>query len=143
MFYRLGRFFLSGAFASDDLGAEWQKAKQWPDLLQTDAHMQLFAICLFFFIVLIFVLVSQWRSPRPSGVPVRVLGLAAGGINGFLIAYYLSPYLFSAAQATITLPSAEIRGVVTERQNIALVAFAFVTVMIVLGLYSASGARKK
>ena len=32
-FYRLGRFALSGGLSGDDPAAEWQKAKQLPDLV--------------------------------------------------------------------------------------------------------------
>jgi hypothetical protein len=46
-------------------------------------------------------------------------------------------------KTTIVLPSAELSKILTNRHNVALVLFVFVSIMIAFGLYNAGPARRK
>lgn len=142
-FYRLGRFALSGGITGDDPAGTWQKMKALPDLVSTPLSQQVLTLCLFFAILLIFYLVGQRSVPAGKTLVLRLLGVFAGAINGFLVAYFLSPYLLNVPKTTIVLPSAELSKILTNRHNVALVLFVFVSIMIAFGLYNAGPARRK
>jgi uncharacterized membrane protein required for colicin V production len=142
-FYRLGRFALSGGLFSDNPAAAWQAASNMPDLIRSPLEQQLFILITFFTIVLVFYLIGRRRIPLPKTLMLKVLGLVAGAINGFLVAYFLSPYLLSFPVTTVVLPSQELRKTLTASDNMALVLFVFVAIMIAFGLYNAGGSRKR
>jgi uncharacterized membrane protein required for colicin V production len=142
-FYRLGRFALSGGLFSDNPAAAWGEASSLPNLVRTTLHQQVLELVTFFTIVFIFYLIGRRNIPLAKTWTLKVLGLLAGAINGFVVAYYLSPYLLNVTQTTIVLPSQELRTTLTAKDNIALALFVFVAVMIAFGLYNAHGSRRR
>jgi len=142
-FYRLGRLVLTGGIFGDDPAAAWQEVRQLPDLVGSPTSQKVLEVAVFFVILLMAYLVGHYAVPVAKTFILRLLGLATGVINGFLVAYYLSPYLLNMSKTTIVLPSAELRETLTRRDNVALVLFVFVAVMIAFGLYNAGATKRK
>jgi len=136
--YKLLRFALTEGLTSGDPTAAWQNAKAWPDLIRTTADVQLLALGVFVVIVLLFYLWGQGRARPPQTGMSKLLGLVAGGINGFLIAYFLFPALLPKSTAVITLPSGQINATLGNRQTVALAIVIFTVLLIAFGLHSAS-----
>ena len=130
--YKLGHFAF--AAAGGDPGSAWQKAQLVPDLIQTPADLQFFAVLVFIGLVAISYLWGQSRVAAPSSLPSKVLGVLAGGINGFLVAYYVCPVLLPTSEAVITVPSGKINAALANSRTMALVAVLAVVVLIALGL---------
>ncbi len=143
LFFKLGRFALTGGLTSDDPMAAWEEARNQLDLVQGSAQEQFLVLVAFVLIVLVFYQWGQRRFPAPDAFMLRVLGLLAGGINGFLVAYYLLPLLFPTPTTVINVPTGELRATLTDGQTVAVVIVFFVIVLIGFGLYSASGAKKR
>jgi len=142
-FYRLGRFALSGGLFSDNPAAAWQATSAVGELVKSPRDQQVFTVVLFFAIVLLFFLIGRARIPVGKTVMLRVLGALTGAINGFLVAYYLSPYLLNVYETTVVVPSQELRKTLTAADNIALAVWVFIAVVIAFGLYNARGSRKR
>jgi len=137
--YKLGRF----AFAAidGDPGAAWQEAQLLPDLVRTPRDLQLASLAVFIGVVLICYLWGQTSIAAASSLPSRLLGLLAGGINGFLVAYYAFPILFPKSEAVITVPSGRINAALGSSRTMALVAVFIVVVVIALGLKASRAPR--
>jgi len=129
---KLGRFAF--AVIDSDPSTAWQKAQVSPDLIQTPADLQIVSLLLFVGLVLASYLWGHSQTAAPPSVPSKLLGVLAGGINGFLIAYYVFPILFPKSEAVITVPSATINQALRSSRTMALVAVLVVVVLIGLGL---------
>lgn len=142
-FYRLARFSLGGGLTADDPTAAWQKARELPNFVRTPADEQFLSVVVFAVIALLFYLWGQGRAATAHSLTSRVLGLLAGGINGFLVAYFLFPLIFPEPRAVITVPSGDISAALSSSQTIALAGVFFVVVLIAFGLHSASRSRRE
>jgi uncharacterized membrane protein required for colicin V production len=138
LFVKLGQLAFSGGLAGGDLGASWSKIREAESFIQTPDDMRLFGVALFLLMVALAYAIGQIRIQAPAGPVLRVLGLMAGGVNGFLIAFYLFPILFPKPTALIAVPSGQVQATLTSGSTIARVVLVFVVVLIALGLYSAS-----
>lgn len=136
--YKLGRFALTGGLTSGEPTAAWQDAKAWPDLIRTASDVQLLVAGVFGIIVLLFYLWGQIGVRPPQTGMSKLLGLVAGGINGFLVAYFLFPALLPQSKAVITLPSGQINATLSNRQTVALAIVVFTVLLIAFGLHNAS-----
>jgi uncharacterized membrane protein required for colicin V production len=140
-FYRLGRFALSGGLSADDPAAEWQKAKQLPDLIGGEAAINALVFCFFFLIVLLFVIIGQRRIQGPKTRVLQVLGAAVGAINGFLVASIILPRVVTGTTMTINVPTKEVTNALVDTGNIGLLVVFLVVTVIALGLHNASGKK--
>lgn len=143
LFFKLGRLALSGGFTADDPMSAWGQLRDQADLVQSPSQEQFLTLVVFVVIVLLFYQLGQQRIPPPEAFILRLLGLLAGGINGFLIAYYLLPLLFPTPTTVINVPTGELRAALNDSQTVAVVIVFFVVVLIGFGLYSASVSKKK
>jgi uncharacterized membrane protein required for colicin V production len=141
--YRVGRFALSGGLFAGDPTTAWASANSLPSIVNTPEAVQSVSLLVFVAVALAFYLLGQRAVPGGKSLPLRVLGLLAGGINGFLASYYLFPLVFSRPRAIIMVPGEQVKSTLNEPQNIALVAVFFVVVLIAFGLLSAGSSRKK
>jgi hypothetical protein len=142
-FYKLGHFALGGGLVGEDPTAAWRNVRDLPDLIRSPGDAQLLLLIVFVLIALIFYLWGQHGMPTPGAIMPKVLGLLAGGINGFLIAYFLFPLLFPQPATTITLPSTELNATLSSTRTLAWVAVFFVLVLIAFGLYGSTGPKRK
>ena len=129
--YRLGRFAL--AVVDSDPSNAWQEAQLLPDLIQTPEDLQFVSLLVFLGIILLCYLWGQSRIAAPFSLSSRVLGALAGGINGFLVAYYVFPILLKS-EAVIRVPGGEINAALGNSRTMALAAVFAVVVLIGLGL---------
>lgn len=136
--YKLARFALTGGLTSSEPTTAWQTAKAWPDLIRTPGDVQWLVVGFFGLVISLFYAWGQSRVRPPQTAISRFLGLVAGGINGFLVAYFLFPTLFPQPRAVITLPSGQINATLSNRQTIALAIVVFTVLLIAFGLQNAS-----
>ena len=141
--YRMMRFALRGGLTSDNPTDAWEQARRLPDLVKSQADVQLCGVVVFFLVVLVFYLVGQQYVAGPRSIILKLLGVFTGVVGGFLMAYYLIPIIFPEPQAVITLPSGQMQETLRRGETVAYVVAFFVAVLIALGLFSASGARKR
>lgn len=141
-FYRLARFALSGGLSGDNPAAAWQNAKSIPDLVQTPAQVRQLSLGVFAVVTLFVYLLGQQNLPDPRGVMPQLLGGLAGGINGFIVAYYLYPLVFSG-ETVISFPGVAVTNTLASGRTIALALVVFVVILIAFGLYNASGPGKR
>ena len=142
-FYKLGRLAMSGGLTSDNPMEAWQSVQQLPALVQTPEEIELLGMIIFLLVFGFFYLAGEKSFPAPGSMTLRILGLGLGVITGFLFIYYLMPILFYGSRMVITLPSGEVRNTLFEGQVPAKMAALFVFVLIVFGVYTASGAKKR
>lgn len=142
-FYKLGRFALSGGLTGDDPAAAWRAARELPDLIRTPTAQMWFIIGVFVAIVLFFYLWGEWYVAGAKGLVPMLLGLIAGGINGFLITYFIFPLLFEHPSMVITLPSQEVAATLSSSYTLAWVMVFFVVMLIAFGLYNAGRPKRK
>jgi|YNPNPStandDraft_1061719.scaffolds.fasta_scaffold66772_3 uncharacterized membrane protein required for colicin V production len=136
--YKLLRFALMGGLTSGGPAVSWQDAQAWPDLIRTAGDVQLLVVGVFGLIVLLFYVWGQGQVRPPQTGMSKLLGLVAGGINGFLVAYFLFPALLPQSKAVITLPGDQINAALSNRQTIALAIVVFTVLLIAFGLHKAS-----
>ncbi len=141
--FKLLRLALSGGLLSDNPAQAWQRIQSSPDLIRTAGDVQLLAVATFIGIVLLFNLFGQRRMGPSDSLVVHVMGAAAGIVNGFLMAYYLFPILFTKEEAVIRLPSGEVQDTLTNEQTIARMLALFVFLLIAFGLYTASASKHR
>ncbi|MFP3896296.1 MAG: CvpA family protein [Anaerolineales bacterium] len=142
-FHKLARLALSGGLMAENPAEAWQEVQQLPSLVETPAEIQFLGMAFFFVIVLFFYVLGQGAIPPPRAIILRVLGLCVGLVNGFLMVYYLFPVLFSQPKTVIALPGGAVREALVDEQVVARVVALFVFVLIIFGLYSASGPRER
>ncbi len=142
-FHKLVQLALSGGLMAENPAEAWQKVQQLPPLIETPADIQFLGLTFFFTIVLFFYVLGQGTIPPPRTIILNVLGLCVGLVNGFLMVYYLFPVLFSQPEAVITLPGGAVREMLMDEQVVARVVALFVFVLIIFGLYSASGPQER
>jgi len=130
--YKMGHFAF--AVTSSDPGAAWQQAQNAPDLIQTSADLQFVSLLVFVGVVLASYLWGQSRVAGAFSLPSKVLGVVAGGINGFLVAYYVCPILLPESEAVVRVPSGEINAALSSTRTVALVVVAILVILIALGL---------
>ena len=128
------RLVLAGKLTAED-------ATILPDLIRTANDVQLLSLAIFGVILLAFYLWGQGRVRGPHSGMSQFLGLVAGGVNGFLVAYYLYPALLPKSTAVITLPSGQLNATLTNAQTVALVIVIFMVLLIAFGLHNASRPR--
>jgi uncharacterized membrane protein required for colicin V production len=142
-FYRMVRFALGGGLGSDDPAAAWEAAKVLPALIETEAQQRLLSVVVFAIMALLVYMVGDRRVAPTEAFLARLLGLFVGLINGFLVAYYLAPIVFTASQVNITLQSGDVQATLTDGQTLARLGLFLICVLIAVGLYNASTRRGK
>lgn len=142
-FHKLAQLALSGGLMAENPAEAWQEVQKLPPLIETPADIQFLGLAFFFLIVLFVYAVGQGTIPPPRAIMLKILGLCVGLVNGFLIVYYLFPVLFSQPKAVIALPGGAVRETLMDEQVVARVVALFVFVLIIFGLYSASGPRER
>jgi uncharacterized membrane protein required for colicin V production len=140
--YKLVQLALSGGLTSDNPAAAWQQVSGLPPLVSTAEDLQSLELVVFMLVALAFYLLGQRFVAGSTGLLPRLLGLLAGGINGFLVALYLYPAIFSQPTAVLTVSGQEVRKTLVGGENLAVVAVFFVIVLIAFGLYSAGPSRR-
>jgi len=142
-FYKLGRLALSGGLTSDNPVTAWQTVQDLPALVRTQADTEMLALFVFLLILVAFYLIGQVSFRPPDSMIPRILGLFMGVVTGFLFIYYFMPILFPGPEAVIRLPSGEVRDTLSNEQIVAWAITLLVSVLIIFGVYSASGAKRR
>ena len=142
-FYKLARFALSGGLTSENPAEAWLGLSDLPPLIDTPEKVELLSLALFTLTVLFFYVLGEMFYAGPQSPWLGFLGLISGGINGFLIAYYLIPIVFPQPVAIIMVPSQQVNSTLADTQNWALIIVVFVAVLIALGLYSVAGSGRQ
>lgn len=153
--YRLSRFALAGGIIAENPVEIWQKFADNPPLIETEVEKLLYRMTLFVALYLVGLIIGRVSVQREL-VPVslrlvrklpdlgeRVMGAILGGVNGFLIAFFVLPRVLPADKETvIVVPKTSI---VTEfmTENIVNVAFVILVVIILLGLMATGGIRQR
>lgn len=152
--YRLTRFALAGGIIAEDPVAIWQQFADNPPLLESDVEKIMFRMALFLILYLAgFILgrIAVRRTLEPVGFRLirklpdlgeRLMGAVLGGVNGFLIAFFVLPRVLPAEKETvIVVPKTSI---VTDfmSENLVNVAFAVIVIVILLGLTATGGLRQ-
>ncbi len=142
-FYKLGRFALAGGLTAADPTQAWQGIEKLPALVSTPEDLRFLAILIFLILLLVIYLLGQRFIAAPKTFMAQFLGLLAGGINGFLVAYYLFPLVLVPSQAVIIkLPSSEVKATLGSSRSIAMVVVLVIVVLIAFGLHSTPSGRK-
>jgi len=141
LFYRLGRFALSGGLTGGDPVSSWKALEGQSPLLEGANDIRMLGLAVFALIVALAYAVGQLRCAPASGPILAVLGLLCGCVNGFMVASYLAPIVFPQQTALIAVPSAEVQATLNSEQTIARVVLVMVIVLVALGLYSARRPR--
>ncbi len=141
-------FSVRGGMASDDPTAVWGQVSGLPPFIETDGEKLLFKLIIFVLLVILaYVVGNRVLSGKtvPFGPLViypklsflsRLLGLATGLMDGYLIANFVIPQAFPKKVTVIRLPTGNVSGFLDE--NLFFVFIGFVVVLIVFGLRSAS-----
>lgn len=153
--YKLTRFALAGGIIAENPIEIWQQFADMPPLIETDVEKLLFRMSLFLVLYLVGLIIGR-ISVRKKLVPVslqlvrklphlgeRLLGAVLGGVNGFLIAFFVLPQVLPADKKTvIIIPKT---STVTEfmTQNLVNVAVAVLVIIILLGLMATGGIRQR
>lgn len=153
--YRLTRFALAGGIIAEDPIAIWQRFAEMPPLIESDVEKLLFRVSLFLTLYLIGLIIGRIAVRRrliPVGFQLirqlpdlgeRLLGAVLGGVNGFLIAFFVLPQVLPAEKETvIVVPRTRI---VTEfmTENLVNVAVVVLVIIILLGLMATGGLRQR
>lgn len=153
--YRLSRFALAGGIIAENPVDIWQKFADKPPLIETDVEKLLFRMGLFLVLYLLGLIIGRLSVQRKL-VPVslqlvrklpdlgeRVMGAVLGGVNGFLIAFFVLPRVLPVDKETvIVVPKTSI---VTDfmTENLVNVAFVVLVIIILLGLMATGGIRQR
>ena len=147
-FHKLLIFAAKGGMAAEDPTAIWPQVANLPPLVETESERLFLRLIVFAFLVLVSYAAGN-RFLRSKTVPFgplaiypklsllsRLLGLATGLMEGYLIAYFVLPEVFPKPETVIKLPTGPVAGFLT--QYVALVFVGFVAVLIAFGLRSTS-----
>lgn len=153
--YRLTRFALAGGIIAENPVEIWQQFADKPPLIESDVDKLLFRLALFLALYLLGLIAGRIWVQRKL-VPVslqlvrklpdlgeRLLGAILGGVNGFLIAFFVLPQVLPADKETvIVVPKT---SVVTHfmAQNLVNIAFVILVIIILLGLMATGGIRQR
>ena len=154
-FYKLTRFGLAGGIVADNPVDIWQEYADDPPIIETENEQVLFRMTIFLALFLFGWIIARVRVQRALA-PVnlglirelpdlgeRALGAVLGGVNGYLIGYYVLPVIRPAETETIIIvPESD---VITEfmTRNLANVGFVILVVIILLGLMASGGIRQR
>lgn len=132
---------------AEDPAAVWAEVRKLPSLIETEEGKLIFRLALFGLMVFVAYVIdlSNLRRPwiafgpiisrrRPS-FAMRLLGLALGLINGYLIVYFVIPNAFPTVETIITLPSGSMADFLSSN-----LTFVFIGLLIVLILFGLRGA---
>ena len=147
-FHKLAVFALRGGLTADDPTTVWPKVANLPPLIGTDGGKLIFRLFVFVLLVILAYIVGNRRlsgKTVPLGPLViypnlsltsRLLGLATGLMEGYLIAHFVIPEVFPKPETVINLPTGATAGLLG--QYLPFVFIGFLAVLIVFGLRSAS-----
>jgi hypothetical protein len=153
--YRLTRFALAGGIIAENPVEIWQQFADKPPLIETEVEKLLFRMALFLALYLFGLILGRFTVKRtlvPVGFQLirklpdlgeRFLGAVLGGVNGFLIAFFVLPQVLPAEKETvIVIPKT---SVVTDfmTENLANVAFVVLIIIILMGLMATGGIRQR
>lgn len=109
--YKLSRFALAGGIIAENPVEMWQKFADKPPLIETDVEQLLFRMGLFLGLYLLGLIIgrlSVQRALMPVSLQLvrklpdlgeRLMGAVVGGVNGFLIAFFVLPQVLPAGIA--------------------------------------------
>jgi hypothetical protein len=138
----LVRFALAGGISAEDPTTIYQTYKNLPELVKASDQLFL-SFIIFAIIIWVFYFYGEKRIAGPHALASRIVGLLAGGINGFLVGFYLFPMLFPKTRAVINLPGNVVNRTLGDSKTWALAVFFFIVVLVIFGLYSSSGPGKR
>ncbi len=153
--YRLTRFALAGGIIAENPIEIWQKFAEKPPLIETDVEKILFRMGLFLALYLLGLILGRFTVKRtlvPVGVQLirklpdlgeRFMGAVLGGVNGFLIAFFVLPQVLPADKETVIIVPKT--SVVTQymTENLVNIAFVILVIIILLGLMATGGVRQR
>ncbi len=153
--YRLTRFALAGGIIAENPIEIWQKFAEKPPLIETDVEKILFRMGLFLALYLLGLILGRFTVKRtlvPVGVQLirklpdlgeRFMGAVLGGVNGFLIAFFVLPQVLPADKETVIIVPKT--SVVTQymTENLVNIAFVILVIIILLGLMATGGIRQR
>ncbi|NLG26315.1 MAG: CvpA family protein, partial [Chloroflexi bacterium] len=90
-----------------------------PAPVSTPAQLQSLALAVFVVLVLVVYLAGQRLAASPASGGARLLGLMAGALNGFGVAYYVFPSLLKKPRAVILLPGEQIKSTLNSPRHVA------------------------
>ncbi len=148
--YFLMRFALAGGITAENPATVLEQVKTIPPLISSDTSIVALQFFVFFSCVFIGWLISRrvrhvltpfgWRIvTRAPDLLVRVAGLVAGAINGYLILYYIVSRAFEGIQAVLVLPT--FATSLLQQQWLFLIGIALIAVIIAVGFDRARGGR--
>lgn len=152
--YRLSRFALAGGIIAENPVDIWQEFANAPPLIETGSEQVLFRLSVLLALYLLGTIIGRLtvkRTLEPVGLRLvrklpdlgeRLLGALLGGVNGFLIAFFVLPRVLPADKETvIVLPKTT---VVTDymNENIVNVGFVVIVIVVLLGLMATGGIRQ-
>lgn len=147
-FHKLALFVMRGGLTAEDPTVIWPQVANLPPFIATDADKAIFRLVVFLSLaVLAYIVGNKILSAKkvPFGplaiypslsLLSRLLGVAAGLIDGYLIAYFVIPEVFPKRETIIRLPTGTVTGFLN--QNVVFVFIGFLVILIVYGLRSAS-----
>lgn len=146
----MSRFALQGGLTAEDPGAVFAGVRDVPPLIATEQDTLRLTLALFSCLPALMYLIARWRFRiRPTAFgPLlvyrvskrrRLMACGLGGINGYLIAYFLVPLLFPQPEAIIRVPSGQVVRILDE--NLVLVLIGFVLILIIFGLQTSGRSR--
>lgn len=142
--YRMGIFAARGGLVAEDPTSIWAEVRELPLLIETDTERLVFRLVAFAVLVLLsYIAGNKIFRRRPKtfgpliiypGPPIfsRLLGIAVGLMNGYLVANFAIPHAFPEAETVIRLPTGP--AVEFLRTNLAFVFIGLVVILITLGL---------
>jgi len=107
-----------------------------PKFITTAYHLKLLGSVLFVVLVVVGFLIGRKRSAKakPPRLTTRVLAALVGGVNGYLIAYFLFPRHIMAAKTVIEMPTAPVRELLQVQVGVPILIVILVAItMGVLG----------
>jgi hypothetical protein len=114
-----------------------------PALVSTPAQLQSLALAMFVALVLAVYLAGQRLAASPTSGGARLLGMMAGALNGFGVAYYVFPSLLKKPRAIILLSGEQIKSTLNSPRHVGMVIVFLFVVLVGFGLYSARpGSRR-
>lgn len=153
--YKLSRFALAGGIIAENPVEIWQQFADSPPLIESETEKLMFRVAVFLVLYLLGLIVGRVtveRALTPVGLQLirelpdlgeRVLGAVVGGVNGFLVAFFVLPRILPAEQETVIVVPETNTIAEFMSNNVVNIAFVMVVIIILLGLMASGGIRQR